>query len=1137
MDEAVVLVTGKVVKKNSVSSSNSISYFNNGTVKSFINNVKYINVAYAIKDALDLGEPIYVIETEYNKLKQKALVDKEGPFRKDLPKDAIFNAFVPASVNDTVYLPIREKIVLTQNTYKFCTGLFTWSFNGNHFSNYSNVLPPSNAISTPETNCQIINSDYQDFINKHGNRTIIGGEPIDINIVADIAEILTKFKNDDPNFYSLLNSRGLLPAFNNQAVIFSQDIDLDFYFYGNDDYKEYRNFLIRYKQWFDLQREKINQASESEQMFLLISMFNEKELEFIDVEKKILFLHEFSIVMLDDSYWLTTMPYRRESVVIKLIKSITPSQADRFLDELLLPSMGVTHNESLFKVLYDKLDDNRIKRYPLVPDLGIYKDNKKRYINALTKIWKYSKYYPQYTDGNGISQIKDNCYFFNEGLHYFVNSNFEPVTDKTLEFASIEGEMYVDNGFRLRKDYRNVYKAKDGIVNNKITITKTTHYTTGYYSYSVDNPQLPPNYIGSGDAGESKIDLTYHIYQPISLSHYTSDLDLKIPEKAIIPAFLFYYAEDYDKLKDLDAKYSFAIEVGIEIILFAATGGGSSVRQLLYLRKLSNFGRAAEATITTGDVLITWQTATNALNTASLSASVISSHYGVLAATTNNQADFEKYQTQRSVFGFLALGTGVASIFTNFKVIKNCKKLSLEIDAHTAAGTSFEIPIEIKNIVNSIADTSVMFATFRNKLHTEFGLALDSPLITKFDDFTDVQKTDFYFDFQNRNKTFFEDINSINAINNWNTLRFLKVPERIEITLLKNTDLVGSYQKFFSNAATKPAIEVVAVTKRKKFLEIFIDIDTPNFTKFEDDPSLINKWLKYGDDNAYIHLENGVTNHRFIELGQTEMIKFLEDYGDASIDVINKFRANPKLIKYWYETQSSHLIARNDIKFLEGRYHVYEKDLNAYDHLAFIKNRPKSGDSMLDYNFIGGHTENIVLNGSSPFITINNIKILDKNFNHIIDPNLNTSQSMIDYLNGVGNKVYSSNVNALGHTEYNWLLFEDPRPLGSQWQNQLVLNGKRYIPKKLHTKYKATWTEDYIKDDMAYAIANKQIDNSIPNNPKIESSKHDLNQQWTETTYRSKLIDGTDVVIKHVTYHRYNLQPHFYDHYSYFEIK
>ena len=79
-------------------------------------------------------------------------------------------------------------------------------------------------------------------------------------------------------------------------------------------------------------------------------------------------------------------------------------------------------------------------------------------------------------------------------------------------------------------------------------------------------------------------------------------------------------------------------------------------------------------------------------------------------------------------------------------------------------------------------------------------------------------------------------------------------------------------------------------------------------------------------------------------------------------------------------------------------------------------------------------------------------------------------------------------------------------------------------------------TDDKILNEVAYAIANKEIDNTIPNNPKIKSSEHDLDQQWTETTYRSKLIDGSDVTIKHVNHHRYNLQTPFDDHFTYFEI-
>ena len=56
-------------------------------------------------------------------------------------------------------------------------------------------------------------------------------------------------------------------------------------------------------------------------------------------------------------------------------------------------------------------------------------------------------------------------------------------------------------------------------------------------------------------------------------------------------------------------------------------------------------------------------------------------------------------------------------------------------------------------------------------------------------------------------------------------------------------------------------------------------------------------------------------------------------------------------------------------------------------------------------------------------------------------------------------------------------------------------------------------------------------------NPQTKISEHGLNRQWVETTYESRLLDGTNVIIKHVNYHRYNLQTHFNNHYSYFELQ
>ena len=914
MSQAVVLQTGRVVKLDSVNINDAISYYNNGAVKSFYSNdgrsyISIHNKGYGLDD----GEPIYVLESQYNLLKKESVKKNELPSRSKILNDMIYSNFIDAQIGDEIKLPIREQIILQPNNiHKFCTGIARWSFDGNHFENFSSIAPPINAITNSQVDCQIIDSQYQDFINKHGTRVTASGETININTVADIAEILSQLKNEDPDYYNLLQSRNLLPVFNSQISYFSQDVNTDFYFYGNEDYEEYRDFILLYKQWFDFQRDKIFQATDPEKSFLLISMFNEKELEYVDVVDKISILKVFSRVALDDSYWLTTMPYRRESMVIKLIKSIRSDQADQFLDALLYPWEGDITRVPLFKVFYEKLDDNRVKRYPFVLDLGIYKDNKKRYVNALTKIWRYSKYCPVvYNDTNGFTDIKDNCYFFNQGLGHFVtvnsNGEYSPVTDSVLEFGRVEGEVYDTRhpGIKRGRDYRNTYKIlpEAGISNNNtIKLFKTTYFSEAYYNQD-------SNLIGyDSSAIKEEATLQYHIYQPVTLLHYTSDLDLRIPQNSLIPAFLFYYAEDYDKLKDLDATYSFAIQVGIEVALFLVSGGTSTVRQLLYLRRLSNFGRAVDGTLTTANVLIKYKQLDNLFQTASLTTSIVSSHYDYLANTTNNQADFEKYQTQRNLFGLFALGTGVASLYTSYKLPKTCSTLANEIDAATSAGISFEIPPQIKDVVLSIGDLSIYYPALRNKLVTNFGFPEATGLVQKLDALTETNKVDFYFEFVNKDQAFFQAIHSYNdgiGVNHWRDLKFHQIPERYEIEVLTNTSLVQGYQQFYAESTLGTILNTVTISKRKAFIDIFKDIDTPNFNKFVTDPTLITKWFKYFDDP--------VLRFQFKAMGHDGMLTWCEHYGILSQNLIDEIRVKPLTFKNWNELDDTDKLYLKDI--------------------------------------------------------------------------------------------------------------------------------------------------------------------------------------------------------------------------------
>jgi hypothetical protein len=410
---------------------------------------------------------------------------------------------------------------------------------------------------------------------------------------------------------------------------------------------------------------------------------------------------------------------------------------------------------------------------------------------------------------------------------------------------------------------------------------------------------------------------------------------------------------------------------------------------------------------------------------------------------------------------------------------------------------------------------------------------------------TNEMKASFYSEFITlRNDAIWVKLNANNAkaIENWIDLKAINAIDRTSVDLLIYQKRVDGIKKYYTIEALKDKVEALPLKTRLTFLDNFDYTNTTIFNKFVNNPELITYWNRYFDDK--------ILWDEFKKLSEARRLEFLDDYGNCSATVFNKFKANTKLIKHWDETQPSHISARNDIKFLEGRYHVYEKDLPASDHLFKPRNRPESGK--IKFKETGGHREVINLNGTTSHITTSTgLEILDPKFNHIID-NATTSQSMKNYLNNTQNNLNIASSNGSiykykktnlsnGHFEHEDILFKVDPPvtiIADHMNNGFVLNGQLYYRKPTHTQYKSAWTEDYMKDDMAYAIANKQLKPSTPDrvNPLIESSKHDLNQQWIETTYRSKLIDGTNVELKHVTFHRYNLQPHFYDHYSYFVI-
>ncbi|UZJ66352.1 hypothetical protein OKW96_09990 [Sphingobacterium sp. KU25419] len=153
----------------------------------------------------------------------------------------------------------------------------------------------------------------------------------------------------------------------------------------------------------------------------------------------------------------------------------------------------------------------------------------------------------------------------------------------------------------------------------------------------------------------------------------------------------------------------------------------------------------------------------------------------------------------------------------------------------------------------------------------------------------------------------------------------------------------------------------------------------------------MKSWFRYYDEPV-MRLE-------FNKLGKTKQLDFLDDFGKASYDILQSFRKNPVLIRHWDECHESFVVYRKEIRFLNELHHFKVKDPNAFDHLAFFKNRPISGQAMSKFHATGGHTEKVVLNGvNSHFRTSNGVEILDPFYSHAIDPN-STSASMLNYIN------------------------------------------------------------------------------------------------------------------------------------------
>lgn len=239
-------------------------------------------------------------------------------------------------------------------------------------------------------------------------------------------------------------------------------------------------------------------------------------------------------------------------------------------------------------------------------------------------------------------------------------------------------------------------------------------------------------------------------------------------------------------------------------------------------------------------------------------------------------------------------------------------------------------------------------------------------------------------------------------------------------------------------------------------------------------------------------------------------------------------------MKIWKDAPEKFWYFRRELRFLDEVVILQIKDRKAYEHLAEFAIRPTSNKPSTFFKVTGGHKFNITLNGTNSHIVVDNgLEILDPNFVHSIN-NSTTSQKMLDYLNDVGSVIYSKTPKSNGHFQHKNILFKKvPQPTSIDLSKDFVLNNKVYDLKTVHTQLNPNWSEADIIFEFAYSLFNKKIQGVANVKPQ---GFHGRTDRWIETTYHGSLMDGSSISIKHVNYHRYNLQPTFNDHYTYFQI-
>lgn len=532
-------------------------------------------------------------------------------------------------------------------------------------------------------------------------------------------------------------------------------------------FEDYQDAVLNfYRQAYVIQ-DKIASKPENERVRYLLEIMPQSAIR--------LFPYEIRIQALKDMMQ-QDLTKSKESYTLRIVYSFTTEEADMFLDFLLQVDDGKRSN---FHVLHFKMDDARASRYPFVSWFLSEASNRKYFNYAIYKLWLTSKYYAAYIPPGttpNADELNPTAFFIKpENEKYYTNS------DSILEYSTSEWTVNIYFG-ASSSTYESISYSSE-IQGHLLKVNKVR---TMSGSAAGGNNPVPASF----DTSIPFYFTTYHLYQPIALVNYTPDVEVQMPQSPLMPAFLFHYIEEFDRLKDFDAGFSLAIEVALEAVFFYFFGGITLLKDLRYYKYVTRIGKAMRNQLSPADAVAMWRGIEATSSAFTVTASILTSVSSYFATTINDPDRKLIAQKLSRVFLFLTFASAATAVYGRAKAVSAAGDVLAAID-NLPPNTPHNLPPQIIDLLMTIKDgRAVAMTLFKSEVLDQIQVVGTNRIVAKFLVFDPEEQVAFWKDFQHMplNDARWEALNKlrIGADGTQQTLVDIWRSEIVRLTVFRN---------------------------------------------------------------------------------------------------------------------------------------------------------------------------------------------------------------------------------------------------------------------------------------------------------------------------------------------------------------